>query len=168
MISGCPALFIPWDSRMQEFAAYHALPSVLPSQLREDVHIEDLVERVDLTSHLKRHHETFGRFIRFLDKNHLEHIYKDDINRLEAPLDQKLIKYHHQEVGAILHCTKEEAICRFTAEHTKKEAEIKDLKKLLASQTKKLETQTKQLEAKDKQLDVQGKQLETQKKRCRN
>ena len=90
ILAGTPAVIIAKDGRIIELCKYHNLPSLTYRQVPYQTRFEDILEQVDLTSHLKTHKEKFGHFIDFLDKNGLEHIYKEDRSRKDAPMDSKL------------------------------------------------------------------------------
>lgn len=112
VLSGCPALFMPLDSRMRELVAYHDFPAIPHMQVKEDDQIEKLVQKVDMTSHLKKHKANFERFVGFLNKNSVPHIYLDDIGRKDAPLDKKIAQISYHEVESILHRSNQEVTKR--------------------------------------------------------
>ena len=134
VLSGCPALFMPLDSRMRELAAYHDFPSIPYMHIKEDDQIKDLIEKVDLTSHLKKHNANFERFIGFLNKNNVPHIYQDDIARKDAPLDTKMAQISYHEVESILHCSNQEVIRRIGVLAEEQRKIISRLKKKISAQ----------------------------------
>lgn len=112
VLSGCPALFMPLDSRMRELVAYHDFPAIPHMQVKEEDQIEKLVQKVDMTSHLKKHKANFERFVGFLNKNSVPHIYLDDIGRKDAPLDEKIAQISYHKVESILHRSNQEVTKR--------------------------------------------------------
>lgn len=127
ILAGIPVFFMPLDSRMRELVSYHNFPSVPYTQIKENDHIEELISKIDMDSHLKRHPENFSHFLDFLNRNNIEHIYKNDIKRKSAPLDKKMREISYQEVVSILQCSNQEVLERIG--HLNKE-QAKTIKKL--------------------------------------
>ena len=90
VLAGTPAFIIAKDGRIMELCEYHNLPSFTYRQVPYKTRFEDLLEKCDLGSHLKTHEQRFGHFIDFLNKNGIEHIYKEDPDRTDAPMDSRL------------------------------------------------------------------------------
>ena len=90
ILAGTPAFIIAKDGRIIELCEYHNLPSVTHAEITRETRFEDLIANCDLASHLKTHKEKFDHFIDFLDKNGIEHIYKEDRDRKDAPMDSML------------------------------------------------------------------------------
>lgn len=86
-INGAPNLTIVQDARMRELAEYHNLPSVTADEVSKETNLLTLIEKIDFKSATQVHEERFDNFINFLDKNNIDHIYKENINRKNAPLD---------------------------------------------------------------------------------
>lgn len=153
VISGCPALFIPLDGRMRELIEYHDFPCVPHDQIKEGDTLEALMERVDMQSHLGKQAENFDRFIDFLDLNGLDHIYKEDRNRKDAPVDQRMQEIEYPEVTSILNCTAEEAAIRFnTYLKTQKKELVRTKKELQRVKNSRSWKWTKPLRALSKNL----------------
>ena len=112
VIAGCPALFMPLDSRMRELVAYHNFPSIPYSLVSADDRICDLLEKVDITSYLKVQGHNFNRFVDFLNMNGLDSIYLKNRDRTDAPLDEKIKKIDYFDPESILCCTNQEALRR--------------------------------------------------------
>lgn len=129
ILSGCPTLFITLDSRMQELVAYHDLPAVAFNQVKETDSIEDLMAKVDMQSHVKKHAANFDRFVDFLNINKIDHIYKNNPSRKDAPVDQLMSRIEYPEVTPILNCSVEEAVRRFNVYNEQSRKTISTLKK---------------------------------------
>ena len=129
ILSGCPTLFIPIDGRMRELVSYHNFPSIPYNCIEETDKLEDVLENVDLQSHLKRQGENFDRFIAFLDKNGLNHIYKEDKTIKNAPVDKLMKEKEYPVVESILSCSRDEAVRRFNVYNERNRRTISSLKK---------------------------------------
>ena len=129
ILSGCPTLFIPLDGRMRELVSYHNFPAVPYNCIKETDYLEDILGKVDLQSHLKRQGENFDRFINFLDKNGLDHIYKEDKTIGCAPIDELMNEKEYPVVESILTCSRDEAVRRFNVYNERNRKTISSLKK---------------------------------------
>lgn len=129
VLSGCPTLFITLDTRMKELVDYHAFPAIPFHQIRPEDRLEDLMAKVDMQSHIKKQGENFDRFVDFLDRNELPHIYQNDRQRKDAPVDALMAKNQYQQVQSILKCTPEEAVRRFNVYNEQSRKTIASLKK---------------------------------------
>lgn len=89
-ICGTPNISFVQDARMRELASYHNLPHVTADKLETIHDLDELLQTVDLKSAEKVQARNFDNFISFLDENELAHIYKNDKNRLDAPLDAEI------------------------------------------------------------------------------
>lgn len=96
-INGTPNLTIVQDARMRELVEYHLLAAVSVNEVNAKISLEDLLDHVDLHSAEKIHSKRFQHFIHFLDINGIDHIYKNDINRKGAPLDEKIASTRFSE-----------------------------------------------------------------------
>ncbi|WP_075577687.1 polysaccharide pyruvyl transferase family protein [Mammaliicoccus sciuri] len=90
-INQTPSITIIHDARMRELSDYHGLPSITPEKLKDYDTIESLINAIDFTLVEKLQPARFDHFINFLNKNNISHIYQDNLNRTDAPLDD-LIK----------------------------------------------------------------------------
>lgn len=129
ILGGCPAVFFPIDGRMQELIRYHKFPYLTQEQLAECCSIEEVLERADMESYIKAHPANFDRFVDFLDRNQLEHIYSEDRERKEAPVDEKMKILEYPQVTSIMTCDRKETLRRFN--------ELNDAKSKKASEAKK-------------------------------
>lgn len=77
LMAGTPSIIFPGDSRTREFVAYHKMPSMPMYEVPENLTLEELVERVDFKSVEQVQKKNFNHFIEFLDKNGIDHIYKE-------------------------------------------------------------------------------------------
>lgn len=114
ILGGAPVVFSPCDARTQELQEYHAFPTVPQLELGPDVRLRDVLEAVDLESHLRRQGENFDRYLGFLHANGLATIFDADPERHDAPLDAEIAKL---DPGAgrctsVLTCSRAEAIGR--------------------------------------------------------
>ncbi len=84
------------------------------NDITEKTRLPDLVEKVDFQSPTKKQGQNFDHFIDFLNKNSLDHIYKDNVTPEVVPLDEKLKEVDFkQPVVPISGCTTEEIAERF-------------------------------------------------------
>lgn len=90
ILGGGQAVLIPKDSRTRELQNYHALPKLDMKDIHEDDNLLEKIENIDFCSPQKNQQRNFDHFISFLNKNGLNHIYEDDMNRKSAPLDDVL------------------------------------------------------------------------------
>lgn len=115
-IAGTPSLIIPKDARMRELADYHKLTSVWWNDIDEQTHIQTLIEQSDFNSPETVQQENFDHFIDFLNKNNLDHIYKEDLDIENAPLDNVIQEQQLDMVApveSITSCNVNEALHRW-------------------------------------------------------
>lgn len=114
IISGAPALLIPHDARMRELTEYHNITHIWAKDIDKETNIFDIVEKLNFKQVLDGHEKRFEHYIEFLDKNGLDHIYKDGINPKEAPLDKKMAALElYEPVKSIRSCNIDEMIERW-------------------------------------------------------
>ena len=147
LVSGCPAVFLPLDGRMQELISYHKFAAVPYEEVKESDTVEALLQKVDLTAVSKQQSENFDRYIDFLNINGLDHIYKDDINRKIAPVDLLMAQKKYAVPDSILHANSAEAVRRFNFIYEKQKGDLKKEKKLASS----LEEQLKKVQKEQQQ-----------------
>lgn len=75
LIAGTPAFLLVHDSRTLELARYHALPHAMIDEVDADVDPRALYERADFTEFNARRRETFDTYLRFLERNGVEHVF---------------------------------------------------------------------------------------------
>lgn len=75
LLAGTPAYVLTFDSRTQELADYHQIPSRPIRSLPADVDAADLLESADYTGFNRAHPELFASYLGFLERNGLDHTY---------------------------------------------------------------------------------------------
>ncbi len=76
LVAGTPAFLLTFDSRTTEVAEHHAIPHARLGSVEEDVDPALLYERTDLTEFNARRPELFDRYVAFLEKNGLPHVFQ--------------------------------------------------------------------------------------------
>lgn len=89
-IAGTPSIIIPKDGRMRELTEFHSLNNIWAKDITPQTNIFDLVEKSDFHSCERVHANNFQRYLNFLNKNNLDHIYKESTNPTVIPLDEQL------------------------------------------------------------------------------
>lgn len=114
ILAGAPALLIPHDARMRELTEYHNITHVWAKDIKEDTNLFDLVQKLDFKQVLNGHDKRFEHYVDFLNKNGLEHIFKDGVNPDEAPLDKKMKELDlYEPIKSIRNCSLDEMIERW-------------------------------------------------------
>ncbi|MFD2210045.1 polysaccharide pyruvyl transferase family protein [Virgibacillus halophilus] len=132
-IAGTPSILIPKDARMRELTEYHGLTHVWWNDITEKTRLEDLVEKADFQSPTKKQGKNFDHFIDFLNKNDLDHIYKNGEPKI-VPLNEQLKKVEFKKpVNPISGCNMEEIAYRFESYYPM--IEEKNAKKMSAKNT---------------------------------
>ena len=88
-LAGTPSVLFAFDARERELAEYHNLTSIAYKDIKSDMNIFDIIEKVDFHSAEKVQKRNFNHFIDFLNKNNINHIYKDEIKNKNI-MEQKL------------------------------------------------------------------------------
>ncbi|QDP94926.1 polysaccharide pyruvyl transferase family protein [Microlunatus elymi] len=73
---GTPAYLLAFDSRTTELADYHAIPYASARKIAPDTDPAELYERADFGAFNSRQPEAFDHYLRFLEKNDLQHIHQ--------------------------------------------------------------------------------------------
>ncbi|MCT1579229.1 polysaccharide pyruvyl transferase family protein [Oceanobacillus kimchii] len=133
-ISGTPSLIIPKDARMRELTNYHGLTHIWAGDITEDTKLSDVIEKSDFHSPEKKQAQNFDHFIDFLNKNNLDHIYKETNNPAHIPFDKQLALVDHQSpVHPISGCSVEEMVTRweryYPAANIKQDQQLKNQQK---------------------------------------
>lgn len=148
VVAGTPAILIPHDARMRELTNYHSLPHVWAKDIKPDTDIFELAAGMDFKQVERVHGKNFEHYVEFLDKNGLEHIYKNGAEPLEAPLDRKVAEAELlPPLETISSCTKEEVFDRWQKYYPEADARTEKVKsevKRLRARTKELETECKE------------------------
>ena len=166
-IAGTPSILLPKDARMRELAEYHQLTHVSADKLTNETRLEDLIESVDFHSPEKVQGVNFDKFISFLDRNGIDHIYKDSLNPETIPLDSHLKNISLlPPIFPITACSNEELINRFETyypeldkRNNKKEKDLKD--KLKNAETKNKLTTKELKDVKDALVDTKAELVDT-------
>lgn len=152
-IAGTPSILLVKDARMRELAEYHQLTYITSQDIDENTNLDEIVKTLDFKKPERMQAENFDRFIGFLDKNGIEHIYQDTLNPEVAPLDLALENTNSlPPLKTIAGVTVEEMVDRW-----EKYDEIKG-KKLKASSSKrenKLQNKLKKVEKENKKCKKQ-------------
>ncbi|MBQ6321701.1 MAG: polysaccharide pyruvyl transferase family protein [Lachnospiraceae bacterium] len=77
LLMGVPSLFMPTDARVRELVDYHELPCVHYSEAREDKSLTELAGKANFYAYQKGHKERADRYFRFLERNGIEHVFRD-------------------------------------------------------------------------------------------
>ena len=75
---------------MRELTDYHQLNYYWGPDITDETNIWDIIEQSDFHKPEKVANENFDRFISFLDKNGLDHAYKQSMYPKTVPFDQQL------------------------------------------------------------------------------
>ena len=89
---GVPAAIVPFESRTRELAEFHAIPLVLPEEIRPGDTIGKFADRFDFGAMRKRHRENFAVFLGFLRENGLETAFDAGGSVLPGPGDNVFAK----------------------------------------------------------------------------
>lgn len=82
LLSGTPSYVIVSDYRISELVEYHNIPHINFQDLKEGDDIFSLYEKADYSKLYDGHQKRFENYIQFLEKNGLDHIFKE--NRYQA------------------------------------------------------------------------------------
>lgn len=162
VIAGTPSILIPKDARMRELTEFHELTHIWANKITKDTRLVDVIEQVDFKLPEKNHAAHFENYIDFLNKNELDHIYKENSYPTNVPLDNQLAKLDLLEpIDAITAISIKEAGDRWT-EHQKyldgvikaKDKKIQDLNATITKKNKKIRISEKTLNRKSVQLTL--------------
>lgn len=129
-LSGTPSILFPKDARVRELADYHHLTQVPYQQVNENTSIWDLIEKADFNEVSRYQKENFDRFIGFLEKNGIDHIYKDGKAPDSVPLDTMMASVKMQPpVTSIAACDLTEINRRYLEYYPSFDAKVKNTSK---------------------------------------
>ena len=77
LLARTPAMLLAHDSRTLELAAYHQMPHRIVAEFTEDIQAAELYETVDFADFNTAMPDRFGRYLAFLERNGLDHIWQD-------------------------------------------------------------------------------------------
>ena len=124
-LSGTPSILIPKDARVRELSEYHDLTRVNASEITENTNVWDLINSVDFKQPCHKQTENFNRFLGFLEKNSIPHIYEngtpDTIPFMERMKEIPL----EPPVTTFANCTLEEMSQRFECFYPDHEKKLK-------------------------------------------
>lgn len=104
-VSGSPSILIPHDARMRELTEYHHLTHVWAKDIDEKTDLLELASKLDFKEPTRYHKANFEHYVDFLDKNGLDHIYKNGNNPEVSPLDLRLKQIALQPpISSVIHC----------------------------------------------------------------
>ncbi len=87
VLGGTQTLLITKDARTKELAEFHQLPRFSYSDITDNTTLFDIIEKTDFQSSTKVHAKNFDNYIQFLNKNGIDHIYRNNMDRKDAPMD---------------------------------------------------------------------------------
>lgn len=148
-LAGTPSILIPKDARMREIAEFHNLTHVTADKISDDTELLELFARLDIHSAEKVHAENFRNYKDFLDRNGIDHIWKNGAPEI-APLDRALAgRTLCPPVGTLTGCNGAEIAHRLDCFYpVLREQEVraqKTISRLKAENTKKSPKKTKSL-----------------------
>lgn len=152
IISGAPALLIPHDARMRELTEYHNITHVWAKDIKKDTNIFNLVEKLDFKQVLDGHDKRFKHYVDFLNKNGIEHIFKDGINPKVAPLDKKMSELDlYEPIQSIRNCSLDEMIQRWNQYYPAYNKSVAKIKERAATAERQLSDCNRKLKELEKQ-----------------
>lgn len=175
-IAGTPSLLITKDARMKELAEYHKLTHIPEDQLKKNVKLPDLIEKLDFHSPQKVQSQNFNHFLDFLNKNNLDHIYNHNYYK-HPPLDQRMAKLNLPEMLTPINSLKpieiSNRILKYTSFEEEEKSKLikknKNLSKQLAKQNANITRLNAQLQRKSVKLGLKfGDSLAIAKKKLKN
>lgn len=89
-LAGVPAVVVARDLRVAELANFFQIPMISLEEIRSGIGIREACERADFSGIAANHPKRFARFVDFLDRNGLEHIYGNGGSVQNAPYDLRL------------------------------------------------------------------------------
>ena len=116
LLAGTPALWIVHDARMIELSNYHSLPNVFMKDVDENYDINELISKVDYKEFFDNHGKNFRHYVDFLDKNEINHVFKNYDSPIKTQLDIRAERLGFTEknckINSILNIDKDEIISR--------------------------------------------------------
>lgn len=83
ILAGVPSMLLVHDTRTLELAEYHSIPHVMLSDLKKNFDASELFERTDYSAYNSRRAEVLSRYVAFLEKNGLDHVFRDGADPVE-------------------------------------------------------------------------------------
>ncbi len=125
ILGGTPSILIPKDARVRELSEYHDITRVNASDIDENTSVWDLIDQADFQQPCHKQEANFNRFLGFLDKNEIPHIYKDGTPET-IPFMERMKEVDLQPpVTTFANCTLEEMSARFESYYPEYEKKMK-------------------------------------------
>lgn len=125
ILAGTPSILIPKDARVRELSEYHDITRVNAADITSETDIWKLIESVDFQQPCHRQKENFDRFLSFLDKNSIPHIYQDGTPDI-IPFAERMKEVELQPpVTTFAKCSLEEMSARFESFYPPYEKKLK-------------------------------------------
>lgn len=125
LLAGTPSILIPKDARVRELSEYHDLTRVNAADITADTNVWDLIHSVDFRQPCQKQEANFNRFLSFLEKNEIPHIYQngtpDTIPFMERMKEVPL----QPPVTSFANCSLEEMSARFESFYPAYEKKLK-------------------------------------------
>ena len=92
VLAGVPHVMIPFNARTRELTEYHHLTCLKPEDIREGTRVQDYLDQLDFKAFDRHQSENLDRYIDFLNRNGLEHIFaeKRRYAQGESPLERRM------------------------------------------------------------------------------
>ncbi len=162
-VSGCPSILIPHDARMRELTEYHHLAHVFAKDINETTDLLELASKLDFQEAPRNHKKNFDHYIDFLDKNGLDHIYKNGNIPDEAPLERRLKEIQLQPpISSVRNCSFDEMAERLYEVSIPIDKKIDRIK----SENVKLKAKIKNLERENTSLNSENTKIEKEKNKA--
>lgn len=147
-VSGSPSILIPHDARMRELTEYHHLTHIWAKDIDENTDLRELVAKLDFQEPVRYHKANFEHYVDFLDKNGLDHIYKDGAMPQEAPLERRIKEINLQPpIESVIHLNFEQMAARMNEVCPPLDKKRESLKSETVKLKGKLSNQERELEA---------------------
>lgn len=158
VLAGTPSILIPKDARVRELSEYHDLTRADISKISGSTDIWELINSVDFQQPCKKQEANFQRFLGFLEKNEIPHIYQNGTPE-QIPFMERMKTVKLQPpVTTFAACSLEEIADRFDRFYPKYERKLRNAavkKKPAAAEQKQPESaapQTQSFSEKLKQI----------------
>lgn len=140
LLAGTPSILIPKDARVRELSEYHDFTRVSQTDINADTNVWDLIHAADFQQPCRKQEANFNRFLGFLDKNEISHIYQhgtpDTIPFMERMKNVSL----QPPVTTFANCSLEEMAERFESFYPAYERKLKKSAAKPVAQAQKPET----------------------------
>ncbi|MFB9860018.1 polysaccharide pyruvyl transferase family protein [Salinicoccus siamensis] len=159
-IAGTPSLLLTKDARMKELADYHKLTHISEHDITEDLTLEEVINTLDFHSPEKVQEQNFNHFIKFLEKNSLDHIYNYDYHEY-PPLDKQMDDIELPNMLTPINALAPLEISERITEYTRLEEErIKKLKKMNSNLSETVKKQKQEMKKKKDKINYLNTQLQ--------